>query len=230
MGLKGTLADIAIIDLIQFPHSGRRTGHLVVSGTDGDATLFYEDGSLVHATVGDAFGIDALVRVVAWEEGTFEFVPNVATEARSIDLDLHRAVMQALKLHDEMKMEEEQMDQDSDKQRAGDEVLAAKLSEFLTANDFAMHASVLAPEGGLRAAVDGDGGTPDEIGELRSTLHALLGSHPRGVLTRILIEDDFGTVVLVRLKDGSSLLAVASEDASLGAVSMSTGRLAAALS
>ena len=38
-----------------------------------------------------------------WNEGAFEFIPGAEPEARSIDLDLHRAVMQALKLHDELK-------------------------------------------------------------------------------------------------------------------------------
>ena len=103
MALKGTLKDMAIIDLVQFPHSGRKTGHLIISGTDGEARLSYEKGSLVHAALGDVSGMDALVRVVDWNEGAFEFLPDVEPEARSIDLDLHRAVMQALKMHDELK-------------------------------------------------------------------------------------------------------------------------------
>ena len=32
MALKGTLADMAIIDLVQFPHAGRKTGQLIISG------------------------------------------------------------------------------------------------------------------------------------------------------------------------------------------------------
>jgi len=70
MALKGTLADLGIVDLIQFPHAGRKTGHLMITGPDGDARLFYENGALVHASLNDIHGMDALVRIVDWGEGS----------------------------------------------------------------------------------------------------------------------------------------------------------------
>jgi hypothetical protein len=229
MALKGTLKDMAIVDLIQFPHSGRKTGHLIISGTDGEARLSYENGSLVHATLGGASGMDALVRVVDWDEGTFEFVPDAEPEARTIELDLHRAVMQALKLHDELKREEEQRAKEASGQEKGDEALTIRLSEFVGSNDFALHACVLDSGGKIRASVDGPDGPPEGIEKLRPALHSLVRAHPRGALRRILLEDDLGTVTLVGLRDKGSLIAVAGKGASLGAVSMSVGRLAAGL-
>lgn len=230
MALKGTLEDMAIIDLVQFPHAGRKTGQLVISGNDGEAVLFYEEGALVHATLGDASGMDALVRIVDWGEGTFEFVSGVAPEARTIELDLHRAVMQALKLHDELKLQQEkERTREASPHNEGDEVLTTRLSEFLHSSDFALHACVVAPDGNLRASVDGAEGSPDGIEELRSILHSVVQSYPRGSVSRVLVQDDLGTVALVRLRSGSSLITVASKDASLGAVSMSVGRLAAGL-
>jgi hypothetical protein len=230
MALKGTLEDMAIIDLIQFPHSGRKTGHLIINGTDGEARLSYESGSLVHAALGDFSGMDALVRVVGWKEGTFEFIPDAEPEAKSIDLDLHRAVMQALKLHDELKREEEvKRGKEASASEEGDENLMILLSEFVGSNDFALHACILDPDGKIRAAVDGSEGSPEGIEELRSGLHSLVQTHPRDPLRRVLLEDDLGTVTLVRLSDGGSLIVVASKGASLGSVSMSVGRLAAGL-
>ncbi len=230
MALKGTLKDMPIIDLVQFPHSGRKTGHLIVSGTGGEARLSYENGSLVHATLGDLSGMAALVRIVDWDEGTFEFVPDLEPEARSIDLDLHRAVMQALKLHDELiREEEERRAKEASVQEVGDEAIIARLSEFVGSNDFALHACVLGSGGNIRAAVDGPDGPPEGIENLRSALHSMAQTYPRGDLRRILIEDEFGTVALVGLPDGGTLLVVAGKRASLGSVSMSVGRLAAGL-
>jgi hypothetical protein len=229
MALKGTLKDMAIIDLVQFPHSGRKTGHLIINGDDGEARLSYENGSLVHATLGAASGMDALVRVVDWNEGAFEFVPDAEPEARTIELDLHRAVMQALKLHDELKREEERRAQEASDQEAADPVLTGRLEEFVGSNDFALHACILDSGGRVRASVDGPDGIPEGIEKLRSALHSLAQTHPRVGLRRILLEDDLGTVVLVGLRGGSSLIAAASGDASLGSVSVSVGRLAAAL-
>lgn len=108
MGLKGTLADLGIVDLIQFPHAGRKTGEMTITGKAGEAKLYYEKGALVHAVLDDHTGMEALVLLVDWTEGSFEFNPDVEADVRTIQVDLHRAVMQALKLHDEMKLEEEQ--------------------------------------------------------------------------------------------------------------------------
>ncbi len=230
MALKGTLADMGIIDLIQFPHSGRKTGHLVISGTEGEASLSYEGGSLVHVRHGDMSGMDALVRVVDWNEGAFEFIPDAQPEDRTIDLDLHRAVMQALKLHDELKKQAaKKRAQVSSGNREADEVLVAKLSQFAKANDFVVHLAVLSPDGEMRASVDGRNGSSPGIEELCLSLHSLMQGHPRPPLNRMFIEDALGTTVLVRLKDGGCLILVADDDASLGAVSMNATRLAAGI-
>ncbi|MFH1112484.1 MAG: DUF4388 domain-containing protein [Pseudomonadota bacterium] len=229
MALKGSLADMAIIDLIRFPHTGRKTGHLVITGTKGEARLVYDAGSLVHVTLGDASGMDALVRVVDWSEGTFEFLPDMEPEARSIDLDLHRAVMQALKIHDELKAEEEKRAKTDEGQGDTDEVLAGKLKEFCGSNDSVVYASVLYPDGNVRASADGAEGPLEGVHELRAALHSLMQFYPRDTLNRILIEDHLGTVVLVRLQDGGGLIAIAKQGASLGTVSMGVGRLAASL-
>jgi hypothetical protein len=230
MALKGTLHDMAIIDLVQFPHSGRKTGHLIITGSDGEARLSYENGSLVHATLAGDAGMNALVRVVGWNEGTFEFVPDAEPEGKSIELDLHRAVMQALKLHDELKEEAERRKaQEMPIQDEDERVLVATLSEFLNSNSFALHACVLGPGANLRASVDGPEGPPQGIETLRSALQSLVETHPRGVLRRILLEDDLGTVALIGLRGGGSLIVIAGEDASLGSVSMSVSRLAAKL-
>jgi len=135
--------------------------------------------------------------------------------------------MQALKLHDELKMEEE-------KRKSGktagesmqDESLRAKLEEFVAANDFAMHAGVLSPEGTVKASADGPDGSPDKIDRLREALHAFVQAYPRGGLSRILLQDELGVVALVMLPDGGSLIVVAAKEASLGTVSVGVGRLA----
>ena len=107
MALKGTLSDLGIIDLVQFPHGGRKTGKLVIAANGGEGHLYYDTGALVHAELGDFEGMAALVRMVDWTEGTFEFVPDTQPSRKTIELDLHRAVMNALRLHDELKAEED---------------------------------------------------------------------------------------------------------------------------
>jgi hypothetical protein len=185
---------------------------------------------LVHAMLGTYLGMDALVRVVDWSEGSFEFITDTEPPSRTIELDLHRAVMQALKLHDEMKeAEEQQKREQSEAEGATDTELTPRLSEFVASNGFALHACVLSSEGVVRAAADGPEGTPQGIDSLRSAIHTFVQSYPRSDLNRIFVVDSGGTAVMVGLSNGNSLIVLAGKDASLGAVSVSVGRLAAVL-
>jgi hypothetical protein len=230
MALKGTLADLGIIDLIQFPHTGRKSGELVVTSNDEVARLYYESGALIHAVLDTAVGMEALVRIVDWSDGTFEFIGDIPTVEKTIELDLHRAVMQAIKLHDELKEAEERrrMEQSAPSEDYAD-TLAPRLSEFIGSTNFALHACVLSPEGELRAAADGPEGTPSGIQDLRAVIHRFVQSYPRRDLTRMFMVEGEGTVVTVRLADGSILIVLAGKDSSLGAVSVSVGRLAGVL-
>ncbi|MBI5249734.1 MAG: DUF4388 domain-containing protein [Desulfomonile tiedjei] len=230
MALKGTLADIGIIDLVQFPHAGRKTGELVVSADGQEGRLSYDKGSLVHASTENYEGLDALVLVVGWTQGTFEFLSDVAPTRKTIDMDLHRAVMQALKLHDEQKEEEQRRKLErSQAVREEDGILSSKLEEFVSSVDFVVRSSVISPDGSLRAAADGVVGPPEGIEKLEVELHNLLQSYPRGKLNRAILVDEHGTVVLIGLQEGDALIVAANKEASLGSVSIAVGRLAATL-
>jgi len=227
MALKGTLSDIGIIDLIQFPHVGRRTGQLVVTDGDQEGRLFYDKGSLVHACFGDTEGMEALVNMVAWTDGAFEFLNSSEPTRKTVDMDLHRAVMQALKLHDERKEEEERLKAEGAIENTeGDALLSSLLTEFVSSTEFALHASLTSPDGSLKAVAEGMDGPPEGIAKLRASLYALLNSYPRGTLNKVFIVDDYGTVIMMRLPSGTALIVTASKDASLGSVSMGVGRLA----
>jgi hypothetical protein len=231
MSLKGTLADLGIVDLIQFPHSGRKSGELALRKDDLEAKLYYEDGTLVHAVLGSASGIEALVGVIGWEEGSFEFSPDAPViKSRTIELDLHRAVMQALKLHDERKLEEAQKAMDQQDGSLNDtEHLRQRLDEYIRSNEFAICAGIFSAGGELLASAGGSEGEAANLEDLKNVLHALIQAYPRSELNRVIINDGMGTVVLARLADGGGLMVVAGKEASLGAVSMSVGRLAGSL-
>src|SRR5512146_1795421 len=102
MALKGTLADLDIVALLQVPAAGRKTGELAITGPSGeDGHVFYLEGRLVHAQVGTVAGQEALVEVVDWTQGEFEFRLDARCQETTIEGDLARAVMLALKMRDE---------------------------------------------------------------------------------------------------------------------------------
>ncbi len=101
MALYGTLEDIHIVDLIQFPKNGRKTGELRIAGPDAEAHLFYDEGQLRHAQLGAREGLDALVECIEWTHGDFEFRDGASAARETLHQDLHHTLMQALKLRDE---------------------------------------------------------------------------------------------------------------------------------
>ncbi len=227
MALNGALADLGVVDLVQFPHAGRKTGELVIAGAapGQEAHLFYAKGKLVHAALGRAKGLAVLVDVLGWSDGRFEFKADVPAPETSIEIDLHRAMMQALKIRDELK---EEARRSAEQGAAPADVSAAVLRQFVEAASWALFAGVLGADGAI-AAQASVGKPPEGLEALRASLHALSSGYPRRALKRIFAEDEEGAVVLVRLASGGSLLVVAGKGAATGVVSVGVGKLAAAL-
>jgi predicted regulator of Ras-like GTPase activity (Roadblock/LC7/MglB family) len=221
------LDDLGIVDLLQFPHKGRKSGELVISHEDREARFYYENGALIHAYTNDETGLEALVGVVGWREGSFEFLLGVDSTEKTIDMDLPRALMQALKLHDERKMME--AEQVSEPEEGSAESKTAHiLKEFVQVTDFALHAAVLNTDGTLLASADKEAGGPEDTEQLRASLMELVWAYPRRSIRRAIIEDDMGTVVLATLTRGGCLVLLTNGEVPLGAISMAANKLVAA--
>ncbi len=243
MTLQGTLTDLGIVDLVQFPHAGRKTGELIVVSADSHARLYYQQGHLVHAVMDDLQGAEVLVELFGLEEGEFEFRQDILTEETTIEGDLHLAVMQALKVRDERQLERdreaaaarEKMTETSQGQGQGqgqgdgmDQRLTTILDDFLSQNDYGRFAAVIDDEGQTHA----EGPTKidsDQLESLRACVATLARDYPREGLTRLFIEDTEGFVAAQRLSTGALVLVVAEGSVSMGVVSMGVSRLATAL-
>jgi hypothetical protein len=223
MALTGALADLGVVDLLQLPQARRKTGELVVEDGQQEARLYYEKGKLVHAALGGLRGPPVLVHLLGWDDGRFEFRGEVAAPETSIDVDLQHAVMDALKTRDEQNEERRKVEREAAARR--DERLSQALDSFVSSNPWALHACAMGPDGVLVAEARREDGAPSPLGPLRSLLEAW----PRAGLRRTLLEDDLGTVAVVRLPDGKTLVVAAARGVALGAVSMTVGKLASSL-
>ena len=106
MFFRGNLEDVGVLTLIQFAHQSRSSGKLVLKDAAGDAYLFYRDGDVVHAARNGEEGMDALVDIIDLAGGEFEFQNGVPSEKVTIAMDIPRALMNALRLRDERKLNE----------------------------------------------------------------------------------------------------------------------------
>jgi len=227
MALSGALADLGVVDLVQFPHAGRKTGELVVARGEQEARLYYEKGKLVHATLDALRGPPVLVQVLGWGDGRFEFRGEVPAPETSIDADLHRAVMEALKKRDEQEEERRLRGRPEAGEPEGGP--SALLAAFVSGTPWATHACLLAADGSPLAEASGKTGAPPHLEPLRASLRALLGGWPRPLLRRALLEDECGTVAVVRQPGGGALVVVAASGVAVGVVSMNVGKLAASM-
>ncbi len=222
MALRGTLADLGPVDLVQYPLKGRQTGELVVTSQGEKCCLYYENGQLVHLTLGRDAGMAALVEFLGWTEGNFEFNRGSRTKEVSLELDLHHAVMEALRVRDERASANEEPSPAAPTV----EELRRRLERGLNGNSTILRTCLL-DNNGENLAESGDGDPLDS--QLLAVIHRLFAKHPRPGLRRFFFEDEDGIVVVQGLATGGCLVVASGDDATAGSASVQAGRLAQAV-
>jgi predicted regulator of Ras-like GTPase activity (Roadblock/LC7/MglB family) len=101
-GLKGNLSLTNITDLLQFLSSSAKSGMIqLVRHPDGtEGKIFFVAGELVSADSGKRSGLEGLADLLAWEQGTFHFLPGVVSTKSTIGLSVQHAIMEAVVLLD----------------------------------------------------------------------------------------------------------------------------------
>ncbi len=84
MGMNGNLRDMAIADLIQHTCQDRKTAQLQIQHSGQQALLYFKDGNVVHAVLGDQEGEEVVYQILNWEEGTFNLEVGVNPPSISI--------------------------------------------------------------------------------------------------------------------------------------------------
>lgn len=218
--LRGSLTDLAIVDLVQIPLGSRKTGELLIATDEQDARLYYVDGTMVHLVSGDVEGGAVLDLIIGWDEGEFEFRADVLTESTSFTGDLTRKLIAVANRFDEDHKVEKTASRDAEKIRK-------LLYTFLNENDFAIHACLMYGNGTMDVCGAERVDTPRWLEELRTSVLDVVERYPRNQLNRMLFEDGDGTLVVSCYpEDSSALLVAAKQGATLGAVSIGVDRLA----
>jgi CheY-like chemotaxis protein len=99
--VRGTLAQMSVVDLLQTLDIGRKTCRLVLNRDGQRCEMQFHDGQLVHAMLGNLTGEPAVYAVVAWAEGAF-WIDFERTECpRTITHSTQSVLLEALRLFDE---------------------------------------------------------------------------------------------------------------------------------
>ncbi|UCE26953.1 MAG: DUF4388 domain-containing protein [Candidatus Coatesbacteria bacterium] len=101
MSLDGSLEDFPLTDVFQLILMGERSGMLEIERDRRRAVIYFEKGQAVHAELDNLSGEKAAYEVFDWDEGKFAFQTDVAAPDRTITLDCHNLVLEAVRRLDE---------------------------------------------------------------------------------------------------------------------------------
>lgn len=96
------LKGISVPGFTQLLNMEHQTGSLLVSRQDGaSATLFFDEGTLVHAVAGELTGEPAAMEALGWDEVDMILQRDRPAPVRSIDKPLNFLLMESMRHKDE---------------------------------------------------------------------------------------------------------------------------------
>jgi len=72
-GFSGRLSEMNAIEILQTLEISQKSGALRIHNEEEEGLLLVKDGQIMQATLADLSARDALLRLITWDEGTFEF-------------------------------------------------------------------------------------------------------------------------------------------------------------
>lgn len=99
---EGALSDINIVDLVQTIELNRKSGIIHIVNPDGRrASVYFRDGQVIDAEVGRLSGAEAVYRLFAWSDGSFEVEFKSIRRKDIIDLSPQALLMEGMRRLDE---------------------------------------------------------------------------------------------------------------------------------
>jgi GGDEF domain-containing protein len=101
--LSGDLANMQVPNLLQSVVLSKMTGRLGVVAEQGSSDLYFELGVPVHAQIGTTMGDLAIIELLMWDDGQFQFYPDERTSHRTVTKRLDSLLMEGVTLVDHNK-------------------------------------------------------------------------------------------------------------------------------
>ena len=83
-GFVGQVVDLQLVDIIQMGCLGRFTMSLSVSKNNEEGLIYFKNGEIAHAEVGDLEGKEALFAMLEWDEGRFDSQMGISPPKETI--------------------------------------------------------------------------------------------------------------------------------------------------
>ncbi|MBV8890546.1 MAG: DUF4388 domain-containing protein [Acidobacteria bacterium] len=99
--LRGSLAQMNVIDLVQSLEMGRKSCRLTLSNEQDRCEMYFQEGQVRHASYGPMSGDEAVFKVLRWTSGSFQVDFEGKTSQQTTTLNTQGLLMEGLRLLDE---------------------------------------------------------------------------------------------------------------------------------
>lgn len=131
--LEGDLSNMQVPTLLQSISMSKMTGCLRLTDPTGMCSIWFEDGTPMHAETAEATGDQAIVESITLEEGEFHFYPNEKAPEHTVKRRVDSLLMEGVTLLDQNKFVKEQgLKPQSYLVRTNDRITEAEFEAALT--------------------------------------------------------------------------------------------------
>jgi DNA-binding response OmpR family regulator len=106
--LRGSLAQMNVMDLLQSLDMGHKTCALTLSNNGDRCQMFFNDGQINHAIYGNLKGDDAVFKVLSWTGGNFEINFSGSSAEQTVTRSTQGLLLEGLRLLDESNRDTEE--------------------------------------------------------------------------------------------------------------------------
>jgi len=106
--LRGSLAQMNVLDLLQSLDMGHKTCALTLINNGDKCHLFFRDGQINHAAYAGMKGDDAVYKVLSWTGGNFEINFNGSSNEQTTTRSTQGLLLEGLRLLDESNRDAEE--------------------------------------------------------------------------------------------------------------------------
>jgi CheY-like chemotaxis protein len=106
--LRGNLAQMNVLDLLQSLDMGRKTCSLTLRNNGDQCKMYFTEGQINHAVYGDLKGDPAVYKVLSWTAGSFEIDFAGSSSEQTITQSTQGILLEGLRLLDEANRDTEE--------------------------------------------------------------------------------------------------------------------------
>ena len=106
--LRGSLAQMNVLDLLQSLDMGRKTCALTLTNNGEKCKMYFTEGQINHAIYADLKGDPAVYKVLTWTAGTFEIDFAGSSSEQTITQSSQGILLEGLRLLDEANRDTEE--------------------------------------------------------------------------------------------------------------------------